>query len=222
MSVLRRPSLRKLLLPFRLLLAGLLAAAALAPPAARASADIDQAWRQIVATADHRGLPFAIVDKREAVITVFDAQGHEVGRTPVLLGLAPGDDSTPGVGRRAQIGAVQPAERTTPAGRFEAEPGRNLSGEPIVWLDYGAALAIHRLRPGPSRERRAQRLASPRLKDRRISLGCVVVPEPFYEAVIAPHLGRSRSVVYVLPESRPLDTVLPPAPLVAAAAATAE
>ena len=52
-----------------------------------------------------------------------------------------------------------------------------------------------------------QRLASPRLRDRRISLGCVVVPVAFYREVIAPHLGRSRSVVYVLPETRPLDTL---------------
>ena len=40
-------------------------------------------------------------------------------------------------------------------------------------------------------------------EDRRISLGCVVVPVAFYESVIAPTLGQSRGVVYVLPESRP-------------------
>lgn len=167
----------------------------------------DQAWQHIVQAADHRGLPFAIVDKQQALLTVFDGRGHPIARTPVLLGLAPGDDITPGVGQRAQTGNVAPQERTTPAGRFEAEPGRNVQGEDIVWLDYDAAFAIHRLRPGPSKQAREQRLASPRLADRRVSLGCVVVPVPFYENVIAPVLGRGRSVVYVLPETRPLQTL---------------
>lgn len=184
-----------------------LAASCFHPAAQAASHDTAQAWSRIVQAGDHRGLPFAIVDKREAVLSVFDGQGREIARTPVLLGLAPGDDSTPGVGERAQVGAVPPQERTTPAGRFEAEPGRNAQGEDIVWLDYDAAFAIHRLRPGPARQAREQRLASPRLRDRRVSLGCVVVPVTFYRDVIAPHLGRSRSVVYVLPETRPLDTL---------------
>lgn len=187
-------------------------AAQVAPPAAPplmplATPATDQAWRRIVEGDDHRGLPFAIVDKQQAVLSVFDGRGRQIARTPVLLGLAPGDDSTPGVGQRAQVGAVAPQERTTPAGRFEAEPGRNVNGEDIVWLDYEAALAIHRLRPGPSKQAREQRLSSPRLADRRVSLGCVVVPVAFYQSVIAPVLGRSRSVVYVLPETRPLATL---------------
>lgn len=167
----------------------------------------DQAWQHIVEAFDHRGLPFAIVDKQQAMLSVFDGRGRPIARTPVLLGLAPGDDSTPGVGQRAQQGTVAPQERTTPAGRFEAEPGRNVQGEDIVWLDYEAAFAIHRLRPGPSKQAREQRLASTRLADRRVSLGCVVVPVAFYESVIAPVLGRGRSVVYVLPETRPLHTL---------------
>lgn len=172
-----------------------------------ASPATQQAWQHIVEAFDHRGLPFAIVDKQQALLSVFDGRGRPVARTPVLLGLAAGDDSTPGVGERAQTGQVAPQERTTPAGRFEAEPGRNVQGEDIVWLDYEAAFAIHRLRPGPARQAREQRLASPRLADRRVSLGCVVVPVAFYESVIAPLLGRGRSVVYVLPETRPLHTL---------------
>jgi hypothetical protein len=50
--------------------------------------------------------------------------------------------------------------------------------------------------------RRPERLASPSVDDNRISLGCIVVAEVFYDAVVAPHLGRQRSVVYVLPDSR--------------------
>ena len=31
---------------------------------------------------------------------------------------------------------IRPHERTTPAGRFASEPGRNTGGEDIVWVDY--------------------------------------------------------------------------------------
>lgn len=154
----------------------------------------------VLAQADHRGRPFAIVDKRQAQLHVYDAAGRLVGATPVLLGLTPGDRAlVTDIGTRP-VASLAPAERTTPAGRFDAEPGVNDRGEPIVWIDYDAALAIHRLRPAPAHERRAERLASADPAQRRISYGCVVVPVAFYEGVIAPTLGVTRSVVYVLPE----------------------
>ena len=67
---------------------------------------------------------------------------------PALLGQATGDDSSPDVGEHTQAGEVPMHERTTPAGRFISQPGRNLKGEHVVWVDYAAAFAIHRLRPG--------------------------------------------------------------------------
>ena len=88
-----------------------------------------------------------------------------------------------------------------PAGRFEARPGRNDKGEDIVWIDYAASLALHRLRPAPVQERRPARLDSPSPDDNRISAGCVIVPVAFYEGVVAPTLGSNRSVIYVLPET---------------------
>ena len=94
-------------------------------------------------------------------------------------------------------------ERTTPAGRFASEPGHNDKGEAIVWVDYSASFAIHRLRAAPLSERRAARLASPATGDKRISEGCVVVPVAFYDTVISRSLGSQRGVVYVLPETRP-------------------
>ena len=72
---------------------------------------------------------------------------------------------------------------------------------------YDAALAIHRLRPAAAHERRPERLASESPADNRISLGCVVVSEVFYDQVVAPTLGRSAGVVYVLPETRALREV---------------
>ena len=83
-----------------------------------------------------------------------------------------------------------------------SEPGHNIKGEAIVWVDYTAAVAIHRLRAAPAFERRPERLASDSADDNRISLGCIVVSEAFFDHVIAPTLGRQRGVVYVLPETR--------------------
>jgi hypothetical protein len=169
--------------------------------AQRASDDARYTANWILESGDHQGQPFAIVDKRDARMYVFDAQGKVLGTSPVLIGLAPGDLSVPDIARRAPS-SLLPMERTTPAGRFNAEPGHNDKGEEIVWVDYEASLAIHRLRPAPADERRSDRLNSQNAADHRISFGCVVVPVEFYERVVAATLGKRRGVVYVLPETR--------------------
>lgn len=145
-----------------------------------------------------------MVDKRAARLFVFGRSRQLFGATPALLGAQPGDHSVPGVGDRLPS-EIRPFERTTPAGRFVSEPGRNLDGEHVVWMDYDQGLAIHRLRPGRAQAPRASRLEAASPRDMRVSLGCVVVPVAFYERVVSPVLGRSRGVVYVLPETRPID-----------------
>jgi hypothetical protein len=182
----------------------LYAAACLAAPdfgAERASSDARHAAAWVLAGADNHHLPFAVVDKRDARIYVFAADGRLVGASAVLLGITPGDFS---VGADRAPASLSVAERTTPAGRFQARPGRNDKGEDIVWIDYATSLAIHRLRAAPAHERRSARLASPTPDDNRISAGCVIVPVAFYETVVAPTLGAGRSVVYVLPETHPV------------------
>ena len=149
------------------------------------------------------GRPFAIVDKRLATLSVYAADGSLIGRTPALLGLTPGDAEAPS-SRGKPPDALAPHERVTPAGRFEAQPGRNLHGERIVWIDYEASLAIHRLRPAPARERRAERLASANPLDHRITLGCVVVDPAFFDRVVLPTLGSGAGLVYILPEREPV------------------
>lgn len=153
---------------------------------------------QVLGAADAGGLPFAVVDKNNALLSIYRGDGRLAGSTPVLLGRMPGDQATPGVGDRAQGARLKLSDRTTPAGRFAAEPGRNRSGEAIIWLDYNNALAIHRLRPSPASEQRAQRLVSPWPTDHLITAGCVVVPVAFYDNVVQQILGHSKSVVYVL------------------------
>lgn len=162
--------------------------------------------RWAVAERDARGLPFAIVDKKDARLYVFAASGRLLGATSALIGAAAGDESAPGIGSRPSS-AIAPHERTTPAGRFVSEPGRNLAGDAVVWVEYETGVAIHRLRPAPAWQRREQRLASARPSERRISLGCIVVAEAFYDDVVAPTLGARRGIVYVLPDTRSLASV---------------
>jgi hypothetical protein len=166
-------------------------------------ADVRALVRVTLASGDHRQRPFAVVDKRAARLHVFDADGRELAQTPVLLGAARGDHSVPGVGDRAPKD-IAPHERTTPAGRFVAEPGHNLDGEHVLWFDYVAGLAIHRLRPSAAYAARSERLAGLNARDKRVSLGCVVVPGAFYDSVVVPLLAARRgAVVYVLPETVP-------------------
>lgn len=146
--------------------------------------------------------PFAVVDKRQAMLSVYDADGRLLGRTPALLGLTPGD-TEPASARGKAPAALKAHERVTPAGRFEAVPGRNLSGERVVWFDYEANLAIHRLRPAAAAQRRPERLASGNPAEARVTLGCVVVDPAFFDEVVLPALGRGPSLVYILPESQP-------------------
>jgi hypothetical protein len=158
------------------------------------------------ANRDNGRAPFVILDKRDARVFVFDATGRLIDSTPVLLGAAAGDDSVTGIGKRP-ISQVRPGERTTPAGRFVSQPGRNASGEDVIWIDYDAAVSMHRVRPVDPKERRLERLASDDPAQRRISYGCINVPVAFFEAVIAPVLGAQRAVVYVLPETKSVQQV---------------
>ncbi|HMT16865.1 MAG TPA: hypothetical protein PKD71_06585, partial [Ottowia sp.] len=100
------------------------------------------------------------------------------------------------------LSRVRPHEKVTSAGRYVTEPGRNHRGEDIVWLDYDAALSMHRVRDVPG-ERRPERLRSPGTADKRISFGCINLPADFYDRVIDPLFGRATGVVYVLPETQP-------------------
>jgi len=167
------------------------------------SADARYVAQWVLDSDDHRGRPFVIVDKKDARVYVFESRGRLLGASAALLGQTVGDSSAPGVGEHTQAGTVPLAERTTPSGRFVSEPGTNLDGEHVVWIDYGAAFALHRLRPGPTRQEREARLASAAARDHRVSLGCVVVPVTFYTDVVQPLLGRTRGVFYVLPEESP-------------------
>ena len=202
-----------------LCLAVLAAGPALArPPGAVAGADFSGVaaspdtrrladW--VVRSGDAHGRPFLIVDKAGARVFAFGPDGAIRGNSPVLLGLARGDVSPPGIGNR-KLADIGPADRVTPAGRFDAEMGRNFSHD-ILWIDYDAAISLHRVVTGKPAERRLERLATATTLDNRISYGCINVPVAFYEQVVAALFRPRDGVVYVLPESRSFAAIFPAA-----------
>ena len=171
-------------------------------PAAARVAD----W--IVASGHNGALPYAIVDKKNAAVFLFDATGKPLGSAPVLIGVAIGDEATPGVGSK-NLAEIGPAEKTTPAGRFLAKFGLAAGGQKVLWVDYATSVALHPIPPGANpKERRRQRMLSPAPDDHRITFGCINVPAAFYKTV-RPLFLKKGGYVYVLPDTKPLETVFP-------------
>ena len=174
----------------------------------QASREVRRVAQWVVESADNGTRHFVILDKRNAKVFVFEPGGKLLGASPVLLGYAAGDDTVPGIGERP-IEQVKPQERTTPAGRFVAEPGRNAREEDVVWVDYDAAVSMHRVLTTNPKERRLERLATPTAADNRISYGCINLPPTFFESVLFPVFRGHQGIVYVLPEIKPLADVFP-------------
>jgi hypothetical protein len=176
--------------------------------AERPSAQARRVADWAVGSHDTGGLPFVIVDKIRARLFVFEATGVLRGASTALLGLARGDESVPGIGTR-KLATIRPEERTTPAGRFVAALGRDFQQD-ILWIDYDAALSLHRVVTGNPGDRRLDRLKSNAPDDKRISYGCINVPVAFYDGVVRNAFTGTDGIVYILPERRALEDVFRP------------
>lgn len=173
------------------------------------SPDAERVAAWIAASADNGGLPYAIVDKKSASLLLFDAGGKPLGHVPVLLGIALGDEASPGIGTK-NLSEIGPAEKTTPAGRFLARFGVAAGNQRVLWVDYATSVALHPIpRPGKPRERRRERMLSPTGTDNRITFGCINVPLAFYTGTISPLFRRKGGYVYVTPDEKPLEDVFP-------------
>ncbi len=160
----------------------------------------------IIASNDNAGRPFMIVDKLGADVFAFDASGEVMGHAPVLVGLARGDDSAPGIGE-LKLSAIAPDERTTPAGRFDAHFGPSDGHGTVLWVDWADGISMHPVITTNPKEHRLQRIRSASPKEHRISFGCINVPAKFYHDVV--EKDRHGVVVYVLPDTKPLAEVFP-------------
>lgn len=172
-----------------------------------ASRDTRRLADWVTDSGDNRSLPFVIVDKTAAKVFVFDSAGRLRGAALALVGLAPGDDSVPGIGDMS-LSSIRPELRTTPAGRFVAELGYDLTTD-ILWVDYATAISLHRVINTNPRERRLQRLASRAPLEHRISYGCINVPAKFYETIVRPAFTGTNGIVYILPETRTIEKEFP-------------
>lgn len=160
----------------------------------------------VAATGDNGSRAFMVVDKKDPRVYVFTPDARLKDSAPVLLGQARGDDIVPGSGPKTPA-EMKPEEKTTPAGRFVAEPGVNADDEDVIWVDYENAISMHRVRRAVAREHRVERLASAAPTDNRISFGCINLPVPFYENVARPVVAEYGAIVYVLPEVKTLQQV---------------
>jgi hypothetical protein len=170
-----------------------------------ASRNVGAVLDWIAASGDNRGLAYVLVDKLNAKVFVFDASGRLQGASSALLGLGPGDETVPGIGNR-RLATMKAEERTTPAGRFVAALGHDLEQD-VLWIDYEAAVSLHRVIAGRPEERRSERLKSPSALDKRISYGCINVPPEFYDKVIIPAFRGTVGIVYILPETKAVEAV---------------
>lgn len=162
----------------------------------------------VAGSKNNGGLPYIVIDKQAARLFLFDAQGELRGQAPVLIGITTGDEATPGVGAKT-LSQIGPAERTTPAGRFLARYGVAVGHKRVLWVDYATSVALHPLVKGTSRDRRRERLLSPTPDDNRITFGCINLPPAFYKRNLSPLFRRKGGVVYILPETKPIEEVFP-------------
>lgn len=166
-----------------------------------APADVVHVANWVSYTRNAKKKAFVIIDKKLARIYVFDPKGKLQSDAPVLLGKAVGDHTVPGIGNKP-LSQIQEDEKTTPAGRFLVQPGKNTHGDDILWIDYNSAVSMHRLRKVAEEERRFERMATEDPSDNRISNGCVNVPHAFFNNVLRPAVLKYGAFVYVLPETR--------------------
>ena len=167
---------------------------------ANASSEARHVARWVLHSGDNGQRPYLIIDKVNATVFAFTAEGKLLDAKPALLGIARGDGTAKGIGDQS-LASIRTADRTTPAGRFIASLDRDPKGAEILWIDYAAAIALHAVVRGQPAERRAQRLQSASPQDNRISFGCINVPVGFYEGVVSPLFTGTDGLVYILPET---------------------
>jgi len=162
----------------------------------------------VSSSGDNSRLPYIVIDKMSAAMFLFDAKGKQLAKAPVLLGIALGDDATPGIGSK-NLSEIGPAEKTTPAGRFLAKYGVAAGKQKVLWVDYATSVAIHTIPTGKPKEKRRERILSETSEDNRVTFGCINVPKATY-AKIRQQFGKKGGYVYVMPDTKAIEDVFPP------------
>jgi hypothetical protein len=172
------------------------------------SADAKRVIDWIASAGDNTALPYAVIDKQNARIFLFNAKGRDLGSAPILIGIKLGDTSSPGVGSKS-LSKIGPAEKTTPAGRFLSRYGVAAGGQKVLWVDYDNSVALHAVITDNKKEQRLKRLTTPEAADNRITFGCINVPTHFYKKGVEALFKKRGGMVYILPDTKSLETVFP-------------
>lgn len=155
---------------------------------------------------DNQHLPYAIIDKKNAHIFVFDAKSRIVDHGPVLLGIAKTDRIDPKT-LNAPLSSIGKKDRVTPSGRYHSVIGPDHRGKDVLWVDTKYAVALHPVVNVPGQKRRT-RLQSTTSTDNRITWGCINVSVPLFKNVLSPLFKSTAGIVYILPEAAPVEQLL--------------
>lgn len=145
----------------------------------------------VVSSGDNYGRSFLIANKRSGEIILVEGDGSISARSPALFGARLGDEMV---------------SKQTPAGAYTlfqvAAENPGYGGDVLVFANDDVnkvSISVHRVWLETPSERRLQRLSSPNPKERRISDGCINLPDSFYENIVGIVNG---SKIYILPETR--------------------
>ncbi len=171
--------------------------------------DVQNLVDWVVSSSDNQNLPFIIIDKKETKVFMFSSDGKIYGATTALMGITIGDETTAGVGKK-KLSDIRIEERTTPAGRFEAQLGINPKQSEMLWIDYESGVSMHPVVTSNASEHRLQRLSSANVAEHRITYGCINVPIAFYKEFVHTTYKNSAGIVYILPENHSILAVFGP------------
>ena len=166
-----------------------------------ASSEVQAVQQWVATSGDNAGLPFIVVDKANAQVYAFTPFGQLKATAPILLGMGVGDAAL--VSQDAPMSAIPPEKRITPAGRYPSRLVTDTHGKTVLLVDAANLITLHIVAKGTPAQRRAERLASVRKDDNRISFGCVNVPPKFFTEIVSPDFTPAKGLVYILPETRP-------------------
>lgn len=166
--------------------------------ASNASEAVRQTIDWVEDNRDNKKLPFAVIDKKNSGVFVFDQKGKFVAAGPVLLGISKKDRIDPKT-LNYRLSQITADKRVTPSGRYTAVIGKDHRGKELLWVDYEYAIALHPVANVPGQNRRT-RLKTKTHKDNRITWGCINVSPILFKTVISPIFKERGGIVYVLPE----------------------
>jgi hypothetical protein len=157
-------------------------------------------YRQVAPLAKEKQRGFMIADKRNGKLHMFFSSGQHLASDTALFGADIGDTF--------QGDSLNGGKKITPAGKFTLEVVEDSDYEGGYRLDLAETsfnkgiIAVHPAWLGNVNDRRLERLASPDVKDNRISYGCINTSHELFLNKIKPQLGEfNGGFIYVLPEA---------------------